>query len=294
MIFSLTTAFSINGYSQTVPEKTKEKKIDQEYSTFNSFDEMINATDINYYKPVRISPVGTKEKPLYHGFFYYNHTESECLQFEPSGRYLLGMRIFIEGRKVQPTDRGEVGFFDLENNNKWTQIGETTAWNWQQGCRLQWVPPKFTEIAWNERSEDGKSVYSRFYNIKTKKTRTLPHPIYIFSPDGNKALYVNYERIQHRGCMYVGIEDPYKDKWAPDNIGVWEMDVKTGERRLVVSVKQISDVMFPDGIPVDTTKYRLYFFRAGFNQSGTRIFVFAKYFTHHMGQVKGNHRRLYV
>lgn len=282
LFYLLISGLSHNCQSQADPEKTNVWN----YSVFNNFDEMIEATDVNYLEPVRISPVGTKEKPLYHGFFYYNHTPSECLQFEPSGRYLLGMRIFIEGRKVQPFDRGEVGYFDLQNNNKWTKIGETTAWNWQQGCRLQWVPPKFEEIAWNERAEDGKSVFSRFYNLHTKKTRTLPQPIYIFSPDGKKALFVNYERIQHRGCMYVGIVDPNKDKWAPEQIGVWEMDVKTGELRLVISLKEMSDFMFPDGIPVDTTKYKLYFFRAGFNPSGTRIFAFAKYYTHDWGKLQ--------
>ncbi len=117
-----------------IPGRTN---VPQKYSTFSSFDEMISAGDINYLKPFRISPVGSKKKPLYHGFFYYNHTPAECLQFEPTGRTLLAMRIFVEGRKVQPTDKGEIGMFDLRKNNKWIKIGETTAWNWQQGCRLQ-------------------------------------------------------------------------------------------------------------------------------------------------------------
>ena len=283
-IISFTVGMSFSSNSQTIigqPENTPS----QGYSICNSFDEMLNTPGIKYFDPVRISPVGTKKKPIYNGFFYYNHTPSECLQFEPTGRYLLGMRIFIEGREVQPFDKGEIGMFDLHNNNKWIKIGETTTWNWQQGCRLQWVPG-FEEIIWNDRSDDGKSLITRVYNIKTKKTRILHFPVYVTSPDGKKALGVNYERVQHRGCKYAGIEDPYKNQWAPDNIGVWEMDMKTGERKLIVSLKQMAKVMFPDGFPSDTTKYQLYFFRAGFNPSGNRIFAFAKYFTHVWGKLQ--------
>ncbi len=102
-IFSLIAGLSYNSQSQTVPEKVDVRN----YSAFNSFDEMIEATDVKYLNPVRISPVGTKEKPMYNGFFYYNHTPSECLQFEPTERYLLGMRIYIEGRKVHHSIKGK-------------------------------------------------------------------------------------------------------------------------------------------------------------------------------------------
>jgi len=251
------------------------EKIHQGYSVCNSFDEMLKRTDLKFFQSVRISPVGTKKKPMYHGFFYYNHTPSECLQFEPTGRYLLGMRVFFEGREVKPTDIAEVGYFDLKDNNKWTKIGQTTAWHWQQGCRLQWLPG-FEEIVWNDRSADGKSFISQVYNIKTKKTRTLPFTVYSISPDGKTAVSVNFERIWHRGCKYVGIEDPFANQWAPKEIGLWKMDMQTGDLKLIASIKQMAEIMYPDGFPEDTAYMNLYFFRAGFNPSGNRLIVFMK------------------
>lgn len=262
--------------SQTVSQPEKDLTV-QKYSTFDSFDEMLNSTDTRYFESVRISPVGTKKKPMYNSFFYYNHTQTECLQFEPSGRYLLGMRVFIEGRDVQPFDKAETGMYDLQNKNKWIKIGETTTWNYQQGCRLQWVPG-FEEIIWNDRSDDGKSLITRVYNVKSKSTRILPFPVYVTTSDGKKGLCVNYERVQHRGCKYAGIEDPYKDQWAPDKIGIWEIDMATGEKRLLLSLKEMAKVMFPKGFPSDTTNRNLYFFRVSYNPSGTRIFAFVKDF----------------
>ncbi|MDD4192338.1 MAG: hypothetical protein PHI28_13475 [Mangrovibacterium sp.] len=263
------------------PSVTDQKSV--AYSLFNSYDEMISATDIRYFEPVRISPVGTKEKPLYHNFFYYNHTPTECLQFEPTGRYLLGMRFFMEGREVQPSDKAEIGIFDLQCGNTWEKIGETTAWNWQQGCRLQWIPGSFEEIMWNDHSADGKTLITKVYSTKTKTTRIIPFPVYVTSPNGKTGLGVNYERVQHRGCKYPGVEDPYKDEWAPGNTGLWKIDMSSGALKLVVSIRDIAKGMYPDGFPSDTLNRNLYFFRAGYNPSGSRIFIFVKDFQNRWG-----------
>ena len=47
------------------------------------------------------------------------------------------MRIDCQNRDVRPTDQAEIGIIDLEDGCKWTRIGDTTAWNWQHGARLQ-------------------------------------------------------------------------------------------------------------------------------------------------------------
>lgn len=242
-----------------------------EYPILDSFQEVAEARDVKYIEPVRVSPQG----PYYHGFWFYNCSHYELYQFDPTARYMLGLRTFIEGRKVQPTDRGEVGIIDLKNNNEWTRIGETSAFNWQQGTRLQWVPGSFEEIVWNDRDYNGKLV-SRVYNIKTKKIRTLPVPVYTISPDGKTALSINFERIKHGGCKYVGVEDPFDNQWAPEKIGVIKMDMQTGKTELIVSVKDMAKKMFPEGFPSDTTGGHLYFFRTGFNPSGNRFILFVK------------------
>jgi hypothetical protein len=247
------------------------------YSTFTSFKDMTDAEDINYFEPIRISPAGSKKKPAYHGFFFYNCSLNELSQFDPSGRYMLGMRIFIEKREVKPKDKGEIGIFDLHDHNRWIKIGETTAWNFQQGCRLQWIPQSPEEIIWNDRSENGKKLVSRIYNMRTKETRTLPIPIYTLSPDGKTALSINFERIVHKeSCKYAGIEDPYKEVWAPGEIGIWKMDMTTGEVKMILSLREIANIMYPDSLPSDTIGRTLYFFREGFNPSGNRFIAFVK------------------
>ena len=193
-----------------------------------------------------VSPAESNEKPAFHGFFFFNCSANELFQFDPSGRYMLGMRIFIEGREVQPTDKGEIGIFDLHDNKKWIKIGETTAWNYQQGCRLQWIPGSLEEIIWNDRSMDGKKAVSRIYNTKNNKTRMLPIPIYTISPDGSTALSINFERIVYKGgCNYVGIKDPFENQWAPNEIGIWKMDMNTGEVKMILSLREMAKTNVP-------------------------------------------------
>ncbi len=106
---------------------------------------------------VRVSDPGTEDTRLYTGFWFYDED-----QFDKTDRYALAMRVTIEGREVTKTDKGEIGFIDLQEGNQWTKIGETTAWNWQQGCRLQWRPGT-DDILWNDRSDDGTHFVCRVY-----------------------------------------------------------------------------------------------------------------------------------
>lgn len=275
-IFIITVFYSGLNFVFAGNSDTGDPVNERQYSIFSGFKEILDAANFIRFEPERISPVGTPQNPVYHGFFFYNCAQKELLQFDPGGRFMLGMRIFIEGRKVQPHDRGEIGFFDLKDNNKWTRIGETTAWNWQQGCRLQWIPGSENEIIWNDRSRDGTRLVSRVYNLDTRETTTLPIPVYTISPNGKTALSVNFERIVHGGCKYVGIEDPYANQWAPDEIGIWKMDMKTHKVEMLLSVREIARIMYPDDLPSDTVGGTLYFFREGFNPSGNRFIAFVK------------------
>ena len=172
------------------------------YTTYTNFHELMEGSGANYPVITRVSDPGSKEHPIYTGFFFY-----QCLQFDPTGRYVLAMKVDFDYRPIHTTDKAEIGFIDLKGN-KWTKIGETTAWNWQQGARLQWRPAS-DEIVWNDRSDDGKGFVCRVYHFRTGKRRTLPRPIYDLSPDGRTALTHDFEG-EHQGTHYASVED--KDK----------------------------------------------------------------------------------
>jgi len=182
------------------------------------------------------------------------------------------MKVHVQNRDVTPSDRGEIGYFDLHDNNKWTQIGETTAWNWQQGCRLTWRGNSH-EILWNDRADDGGHFVCRAYDFRTTARRTLPRPIYDVSRDGKFALTHNFERMKHGGTNYAGVPDIYEGQIAPAEIGVEKMDMNTGRVELIINLERMAKTAFPDGYQGKTN---LYFFREGWNPSGTRFIAFLK------------------
>src|SRR5713101_368720 len=90
------------------------------YTTYPNFIRVMEAHGARYPAITRVSDPGTREHPVYTGFFFY-----QCLQFDMTGRYLLGMKVHFEKRNIKPDDRAEIGFSDRKDQNKWTKIGET-------------------------------------------------------------------------------------------------------------------------------------------------------------------------
>ena len=188
------------------------------------------------YLPVRTVTHG----PKHHWFAYYDK-----LQFDPAGRYLLGMEVDFEHRSPGPDDVIKIGMVDLEDGDRWIELDETRAWCWQQGCMLQWRPSSASEILWND-CQDGQFV-CHILDVKTKEKRTIPHPIYAVSPDGRTAVSPDFRRINDMrpGYGYVGLPDPNVDRLAPDDSGIFRVDLDTGKQELIVSLADVAKTPYP-------------------------------------------------
>jgi hypothetical protein len=182
--------------------------------------------DAEKLPPVRAITRGSK----FHWFGYYDK-----LEFDPTSRYVLSNEVTFQGRQPKPDDVIKLGMIDLHNDDRWIELAETTAWCWQQGCMLQWLPGSKSEVIFNDR--EGDHYVSRILDVKSGKKRTLPGPIYAVSPDAKWAIAPDFRRLadQRPGYGYNGIPDPNRDVLAPDNAGIWKMDLRTGERKLIVT-----------------------------------------------------------
>lgn len=168
-------------------------------------------------------------------------------QFDSTDRFLLAMRPPQEGQTPGPDDVVEVGYIDLEQDDKWTSIGSTRAWNWQQGSMLQWLP-KDDKIIYNDR-RDGKFV-SIIHEPKTKTDWVLPYPVYTVSPDGRHAATLNFARLAFTrpGYGYTGVPYAKLDERIPADEGVFLVDLETGKRTVLYSLEQIAAVDFREGM----------------------------------------------
>lgn len=177
--------------------------------------------------------------PKHHWFGYYDK-----LEFDPTDRYVLSNQVDFEHRTPRPDDVIRVGMVDTGDEDRWVELGSSRAWGWQQGCMLQWVPGTESEIIWNDRV-DGRFV-SHVKNVKTGEQRTLPRPVYALSPDGRYAVTADFARIQNMrpGYGYQGAPDPHVEQRAPKDGGIWRLDLRTGEEKLIVSFHAIAQIPF--------------------------------------------------
>jgi len=205
------------------------------------------------------------DKPNHHWFGYYDK-----LQFDPTCRYVLGMEVKFEHRSPRADDEIKVGMVDLRDNDRWIELGSSKAWNWQQGCMLQWIPGSDRDIIWNDR-QDGQFV-SHILDVKSGRRRTIGSPVYALSPDGKTAITPDFRRIQDMrpGYGYAGITDPYKDALAPTDSGIWRVDLETGKRQFIVPIADIAKIPWSQG---DISDAKHYFNHLLFNTDGSR-FVF--------------------
>lgn len=183
------------------------------------------------FAPVVLPPTRTITKgPGFHWFGYYDK-----LQFDPTNRFVLGNKVQFEHRSPRADDEIEVGMVDLHDHDRWIPLGNSRAWNWQQGCMLQWIPGSDSNVIWNDRQQD--RFVSHILDIKTGDKNTIPSPIYSLNPDGKSAVSCDFSRVAdvRPGYGYAGIPDPFANDMAPEGSGITHVNLQTGEAQLIIS-----------------------------------------------------------
>lgn len=207
--------------------------------------------------------VAVTSGPLHHFFGYYDITP-----WDRSGRYLLANEIGFVDRQPKPGEALTVGMVDLKTKS-YRAFDTTPAWCWQMGTRLQWLgsaPDR--EVVYNSVKDDRYIAVIR--DVHTGKARTLPRPIYALSPDGAQAVTLDFERLNRLrpGYGYCALPERNADNPAPEDMGVYHMNMTTGANKLIIPISWAAqnqpDERFKPG------KHH-WFNHLLFNPSGTRF-----------------------
>lgn len=217
--------------------------------------------------------------PKHHFFGYYG-----IPPWNQSGKYLVCLESDFQDHLPKPEEAAAVGLVDAKTG-EFKKVGETRAWNLQQGAMLYWNPldPE-NEVIFNDRRADqpGKIV-SVALNVKTGKKRYMPLAIAAVSHNGRHALSLDYGRLHRLRPVvgYVGAVDPNPQSPHPANDGVFLMDLKTGKSKLVVSYETIYQRLVKDHPDMATMlkERHLFFNHTVFNKDDSRFFFLARIFT---------------
>ncbi|MDP6202124.1 MAG: hypothetical protein QF616_07865 [Candidatus Marinimicrobia bacterium] len=189
-----------------------------------------------------IEKIGNNEG--HHFFGYYNKSV-----WDRSNRYALTNKVDVMVKDTQIDDALEIGFYDLKDEtNYFNKIGSTTTWNWQMGNQSQWLDgPNGPQVIFNIRGNNPAYPYpefsSRIVDVERAEFRDLPLPVYVTSQNGAYALTVDYKRlfITHETIGYQA-ENQYENmEAAPDDDGIYNMDIALGEYSLICSYNRLKE-----------------------------------------------------
>ena len=191
--------------------------------------------------------------------------------WSPDLRYLLALETDLNGRLPEREDVAKLGLIDLWNGNKWMPVTETRCWNFQEAAMGHWISND--EFLYND-VVDGR-FSTVILNWKTGKRRSLPYPTAAVSPDRTKIVSINYARIRLTRPDY-GYAGPGQDAMAdvtyPENDGLWLVDLKTGEAKLIVTIASLKDKMHT----IRKKEGLAYFCHVVFSKTGKRIFFLGR------------------
>jgi len=207
--------------------------------------------------------------PRHHFFGYYG-----ICPWNKSGRYMVCLESDFQDHFPAANEPATIGLIECDSG-KLNRIGQTHAWNLQQGAMLHWNPlePE-RQIIYNDRRDS--KIVSVVLDVHSGTRRVLPRPVSAVSHSGKYALSLTYGRLARlrKTVGYSGTTDPNPDAAAPENDGVFLMDLRTGKTTLVVSIAEVYERLLPENPQL--AGRHMWFNHTVFNRSDTRFFFLAR------------------
>ena len=204
--------------------------------------------------------------------------------WSPNKRYLSVLETDLNGRLPEAGERCTLGLVDLADGNRFIPITTTACWNFQEAAMAHWMSDD--EIIFNDvRAGKFRAVA---FNWRTKRERVLPMPVSAVSEDRTWAVSINYARLSltRPDYGYVGDgQDAHSAAIWPEDDGLWTMDLKTGECRMILSIaqgrSQMPDVrpVVEEHLPESSTVIRhglAYYCHTVISKDGAKIFFLAR------------------
>lgn len=196
--------------------------------------------------------------PKNHFFGYIGHVKN--IPWNGDGRYIVALRTDFQDRMPSAGDAADVVLIDARRGNTVEVIDRTRAWNFQQGTMFYWNPKSpDTEIFFNDRDPKTNHVFTVLYDIK--KRRRLRRYRFADTPFGNSGvaqnggrfLGISYGRLARLRAV-TGYPESFD--WtagipAPENDGIFMVDVSSGRKRLLVSFRQLAILVKPRDPQID-------------------------------------------
>jgi len=205
----------------------------------------------------------------------YVHTYFDVTPFSPSGRYLAVTHLPFMYRHPVLGDKADVCIIDLEEQSIQT-VYTTKCWGYQTGANVHWGATDRHLYA-ND-VFDGLAVCVGI-DMETTETLAYAGPLYTIKPDESCVAAFPHELrdVTQKG---YGVPPKIPGKFASlppgasRDEGIWLTDLRTNEKRLLVSLADVA-AKVPTPPPLKGGTY--YFWHTKFNRQGTHLLQVLRY-----------------
>lgn len=173
-------------------------------------------------------------------------------------------------RPPLPGEQSGVGYIE---DGHFVKLGETSAFNYPQGARQQWVVNSdFFTVNNRIGNVWGADLYDASIN---KLIDRFPATVHMLSRDGRFAYGLDYARLHRMGGYgYIGLDDKESNNPIPSNTGISVMDLGTKIVRTLVSVQDVVEC----GLSHISNHTHHYLTHLCLNPSGDRLAFLHRYF----------------
>jgi len=219
--------------------------------------------------------------PRHHFFGYIG--QSLTIPWNQSGRYILSLRTDFHDHMPQPHEAADIVLIDTQDKYRVIAIEKTLAWNFQQGTMFYWNPKRAeSQFFFNDRDPKTQQVFTVLYDIKQRRRirEYRFNDVLVANggvcPTGDFFLAINYGRMARLRPVtgYPGLADPTAQVAAPKNDGIFRVEVATGRRKLLVSFRQLRDLL--KNKHENINKADFYINHTLCNRSGNLVYFFAR------------------
>lgn len=203
------------------------------------------------------------------GYFFGFH--DKC-PWSMDNRELLAHSYLQQPLDFQRGGRIGIGYFSGQDFADFTQLAQSSSWNWQQGSMLQWVGQSKV-VAFNDFDESGHCC--RLVDLAGKGVGRLPRPVGAISPDGEKGLSYSFSRLRigMPGYEYEGGGTSSDEVAIPGDDGLYLVETGNGASRQLFSIADIAAIA-----PEESFKESYHFFsHCLFSQSSQRFLFFHRW-----------------
>jgi hypothetical protein len=175
------------------------------------------------------------------GNYFFGYYDKSPLNHDNT--LLLACKTNFIDRPVTSGDQLELGYFKYKESNKFIKVASTMAWNWQQGCMLQWFPDgTYEKIIYNDIIEN--KFVSIILNIHTNEKIILPMAYYAISSNCDFILCIDNERhsFYRPNYSYKGINNVSKKEPFLKDDGIWAIEISSKKVKKIITLGQIAKI----------------------------------------------------